>query len=82
MNAEFNEVGNEAQVEGKYANYFKVGFNAFEFVLDFGQFYKEGMEPKFHTRIITNPVYARALLKTLQDSIERYEQTLGATDDD
>ena len=53
-----------APVEGRYANYFKIGYNAFEFVIDFGQLYPEG-EPgdkkaRFHTRIITAPVYARA----------------------
>jgi hypothetical protein len=28
-------------------------------------------------RIITTPIYARALLKTLGESIEQYEQTFG-----
>jgi len=30
-----------SKIEGRYANYFKVGHNAFEFVLDFGQYYPE-----------------------------------------
>ncbi|MGH8555018.1 MAG: DUF3467 domain-containing protein [Gammaproteobacteria bacterium] len=69
-------------VEGRYANYFKVGYNAFEFVIDFGQLYPAG-EPgdksaQFHTRIITAPVYARALVETLQDSLEQYAQSFGA----
>lgn len=68
-------------VEGRYANYFKVGYNAFEFVIDFGQLYPAG-EPgdkkaRFHTRIITAPVYARALVETLQDSVEQYAQGFG-----
>jgi hypothetical protein len=65
------------QLEGRYANYFNVGHNAFEFLLDFGQFYPEGEEPQLHTRIVTNPVYAKALLELLQESIDRYEQTFG-----
>ncbi len=39
---EFREGGS---LEGRYANYFKVGYNAFEFLLDFGQFYPEAKAP-------------------------------------
>ncbi len=63
--------------EGRYANYFKVGHNAFEFILDAGQFYPEGKEAQLHTRIVTSPVYAKALLKILQGAVNRYEQVLG-----
>jgi hypothetical protein len=38
---EFRQAG---ALEGKYANYFKVGHNAFEFILDFGQLYLETQE--------------------------------------
>ena len=69
---------NTDQLEGRYANYFEVGHNAFEFVLDCGQFYAEDQKAQLHTRIITGPVYARALLETLRGSIDRYEQTFGA----
>jgi hypothetical protein len=61
--------------EGNYANYLKIGQNAFEFLFDFGQFYPDGVEAHFHTRIITSPVYAKAFLKVLKDCIEQYEQT-------
>ena len=63
--------------EGRYSNYFKVGHNASEFVLDLGQLSAENAGAKLHTRIITSPIYAKALLETLQESIERYEQTFG-----
>ncbi len=51
--------------EGRYANYFRVGYNAFEFLFDFGQLHPENQYPesqpaKIHTRIITNPIYAKA----------------------
>ena len=65
------------KLEGRYSNYFKVGHNAFEFVVDFGQFYSESKEAHIHTRIITNPVYVKSLLETLQQSIERYEEVFG-----
>lgn len=41
------------KLEGRYANYFKVGHNAFEFVLDFGQFYPGSEKAELCTRIIT-----------------------------
>jgi hypothetical protein len=66
------------ELEGRYANYFKVGHNAFEFLLDFGQFYAESQRAQFHTRIITNPISAKSLFETLQESINQYEQTFGA----
>lgn len=30
-----------------------------------------------HARIITSPIYAKILLKTLRGAIEHYEQTFG-----
>jgi len=62
-------------LEGKYVNYFEVGHNAFEFILDFGQFYGEDEEPQLHTRIITSPAYAKVFLETLRESIEQYERS-------
>jgi len=69
------------RLEGRYANYFKVGHNAFEFVLDFGQLYGESGNAKLHTRIVTSPNYAKALLETLGESIERYEETFGVIEE-
>jgi hypothetical protein len=65
------------ELEGRYANYFKVGHNAFDFLLDFGQFYAESQQAQFHTRIITNPISAKSLFELLRGSIEQYEQTFG-----
>ena len=56
-------------LEGKYVNYFEVGHNAFEFVLDFGQSYAGNQEPQLHTRIITSPAYAKSFLETLGEPI-------------
>ncbi len=62
-------------LEGRYANYVAVGHNAFEFVLDFGQFFDEGDEPpRPHTRIITSPIAAKTLWTTLGRSLEQYER--------
>jgi Protein of unknown function (DUF3467) len=69
-------------LRARYANYFAVGHNAFEFVLDFGQHYPESRFPDptkapLHTRIITVPVYARVLLDLLRDSVTRHEALFG-----
>jgi hypothetical protein len=63
--------------EGRYANYFKVGYNAFEFILDFGQLYSENKDIKFFSRIITNPISAKNLIEVLQESIAQYEKIHG-----
>jgi hypothetical protein len=77
MNRESKNSQDNSKLEGRYANYIKVGHNAFEFILDFGQFYPKSEEAQFHTRIITNPIYAKALLETLREALEQYEQTFG-----
>jgi hypothetical protein len=65
-------------VEGRYANYFKVGHNAYEVVLEFGQFYEGNAQPNMHTRIVTSPAYAMTLMEVLRDSLERYERAFGS----
>lgn len=62
--------------KGRYANYFKIGHSSLEVVLDFGQCYPEE-EAQFHTRIITTPSRAKALLETLRESLAQYEQYYG-----
>lgn len=67
----------QKKIEGRYANYFKVGHNAFEFVIDFGQYYPEAEKAKVYTRIITSPFYVKYLYETLRESIRQYEKTFG-----
>ena len=67
----------EGETEGRYANYFTVGFNAFEVVLVFGQFYEGNPQPHLHTRIVTGPAYAKSLLDLFRSSLEQYERTFG-----
>jgi hypothetical protein len=62
---------------GRYANYFKVGHNAFELVLEFGEKFGDTSAAQLHTRIVTNPVYAQALLSTLSDSLRQYQSQFG-----
>jgi hypothetical protein len=62
----------------RWANYFEVGYNAYEVVLRFGQFYAQNGEVQWHTRIVTHPAYARELLRTLKDSIDEHERSFPA----
>lgn len=79
MNHEYGDAEETDPTEGRYANYFRVGHNLIEFVLDFGQFYPNQQEgARLHTRIITSPVYAKSLLEILRESVDQYERTYGA----
>ena len=61
-----------------YANQFEVGFNAFEFLLDFAQeYYSVGSMPLAHTRIVTASAYAKVFRSLLDRSIVEYEAAFG-----
>jgi hypothetical protein len=64
-------------LEGRYANYFEIGHNAFEFLLDFGQLYSEAPEGRMHTRIVTSPIFARRLAVVLNRTLSQYDQAYG-----
>jgi hypothetical protein len=70
-----------AERQGLYTNSFKVGFNAFEFVIDFGQAYEDAEYETAHTRIVTGPAYAKALAALLLQSLASYEASFGAIPD-
>lgn len=83
MSDECTPPADVGSLRGRYANYFEVGHNAFELLLDFGQHYPESTSPdparaRLHTRIIVVPVYARAFLELLRDSVARHEALFGA----
>lgn len=61
----------------RYANYFEIGHNAAEFILDFGQAYSSVGEDKIHTRLITSPAFAKEFLRLLEKAVERYERVYG-----
>ncbi len=65
-------------LEGRYANCFKIGYNAFEFMIDFGQMSDENNRARLHSRMIANPQSVKALWIILQQSLEEYERTFGA----
>jgi hypothetical protein len=64
-------------LEGRYANYFELGFTAGEFLLDFGQFNEDSGAAIRHTRIIANPASAKTFLKMLTVVMKEYETSVG-----
>ena len=61
----------------RYSNYFEIGQNAYEFLLEFGQCCVEGPEPVIHTRIVISPFYTKSLLELLEESVRGHEEAHG-----
>jgi hypothetical protein len=70
----------EESPESRYANCFQIGFNAYEFVIDFGSVYPPEAG-RFHTRIVTNPGVARELSETLGCSLRDHDREYGRDGD-
>lgn len=77
MSEDYTSIASATPRKGRYANDVQVGYNAFEFVLDFGQCYPEEAEARYHSRIVTVPAYAKVLAETLRECLEQYEQRFG-----
>jgi hypothetical protein len=61
----------------KYANYFEVGHNPYEFYVDFGQYDPNSEKVQMHTRIVTSPAYAKMMGETLSSSVDSFEREHG-----
>ena len=66
MNYKCKAFRNGTKVDGQYANHSNFGQNTFEFVLGAGHFYPENEHAQLHTRIITTPTHATAILEIIQ----------------
>src|SRR5262245_59642331 len=64
-------------IEARYANYFEVGHNAYEFMVDFGQYQPPGEQVQMQTRIVTGPVFAKLLSRLLSQALEQFELEYG-----
>lgn len=64
--------------KARYTNYFEVGHNALEFIIDFSHYHPETTRAQCHTRIVTGPVFAKLLSRLLAESIQRHETEHGA----
>jgi hypothetical protein len=61
----------------QYSNYFEVGQNPYEFLIDFGQFSSEANAVHFHTRVAMPPAFAKLLFETLESAIRKHETLHG-----
>ena len=60
--------------DARYANFFQVGYNAFEFLLEFGQ-----SRGRIHTSIYVSPQHARMLSDLLLGALKAYNEGHGTT---
>ena len=77
MNDNFPIWEDTRTAEAHYANCFKIGHNAFEFIIDCGQTAGESTAVRLTARILTNPRSAKNLYQTLQNALEEYERSFG-----
>jgi hypothetical protein len=68
--------GERGPVRELYANLFRVGFNAAEFLLDIGRHFEDS-EERYSQRIIMGPVHASELSRLLDESVRQYEEKFG-----
>ncbi len=64
-----------------YANYFEVGHNAFEFLIDSGQVEPQSGEIQLISRIAFSPVHAKLLSQLLSQAITQFEAAFHAIPD-
>jgi hypothetical protein len=64
-----------------YSNYLRVGWNAFEFLLDFGSYRESDPGPVSVVTVVTPPVFAKAFSEALRKSLDDYEAEHGPIPD-
>lgn len=62
---------------GRYANIAIIAHTKDEFIMDFALAYP-GQAPLVNNRVITSPSHAKALLRSLEDNIRKYEARFGS----
>lgn len=62
--------------QGRYANLAVITHTRDEFILDFALAYPQ-QAPVVTARVVTSPRHAKALLRSLEDNIRRYEARHG-----
>jgi hypothetical protein len=67
----------EKTAEGTYVNFLSVFHNQAEFVMDFGRIVPGKPEVKILSRLMTNPIALKQVVRTLTENLERYEKSFG-----
>jgi hypothetical protein len=66
-----------AIADGVYANLAFIATNTAEFILDFARFLPGNTRGKIVSRIVINPIHAKALARTLNEAVSQYEKKFG-----
>ena len=64
-------------MEGQYSNFLSINHSPMEFVLDFGRVTPGTEGARVHTRIVTSPQHAKAMLFALWENLQIYETNHG-----
>ena len=67
-----DDLPESAHLNAVYANHFRVGYNAFEFLLDFGQREPESDREFYHTRVVTSPEHLERFLEIVIQAAETH----------
>lgn len=67
----------EDVADGHYANIAFITSNNSEFIIDFARYMPGNSRGKVISRIIMNPIQAKGLVKSLSESVERFEKNFG-----
>ena len=67
----------EKEAEGIYSNLTLISHSPAEFILDFARLVPGMAKSKVHARIIMTPQSAKALMKSLEINIEKFESKHG-----
>jgi len=70
------EIGDK-EWEGIYSNFVIITHSNSEFVIDFARMLPGAKKAKVFSRIVMTPPNAKALLATLQNNIEKFENQFG-----
>ena len=68
-------IADPKDLKGDYCNAANFRHTKHEFIMDF--IFHLGNEAHFLSRIISNPLHAKAMLKALQNNVEEYEKKFG-----
>lgn len=64
-----------------YANYFEVGHNPYEFLIDFGQVDPQRGAAVLNSRLAFSPTHAKLLMRFLERAVDQFEARHGTIAD-
>lgn len=72
-----DEASSHQKLIADYANYFEVGHNAFEFLIDFGQVDPQSGDIHLNSRIAVGPTHAKMFLNLMIKAVAQFETEFG-----